>query len=139
MRRCCSSKYRFLRRSSSRQTLEKYEGRFFCLRSIDRPRHFSDCPTFRKSCWTSWQGCTETFYQQDEAWKSWISWYEKWPSMKNKCFFKGSLMGMGADIDFKRSTDKIILQDCDDTVQQIVDKLSWKTNFAAIPKNSMKL
>lgn len=59
--------------------------------------------------------------------------------MKNKYFFKGSLMGMGADIDFKRSTDKIILQDCDDTVQQIVDKLSWKTNFAAIPKNSMKL
>ena len=48
-------------------------------------------------------------------------------------------MGMGANIDFTRSTDKIILQDCDDTVRQIVDKLSWETDFAAIPKNSMKL
>jgi len=48
-------------------------------------------------------------------------------------------MGMGADIDFKRSKDKIILQDCDDTIHQIVEKLSWTPDFAAIPKNSMRL
>ncbi|CAG5111203.1 Oidioi.mRNA.OKI2018_I69.chr2.g5533.t1.cds [Oikopleura dioica] len=51
----------------------------------------------------------------------------------------GSLMGLGADIDFKRSKDQLLLQDCDETVHQIVEKLSWESDFAAIPKNSMKL
>ena len=50
----------------------------------------------------------------------------------------GWLMTMGANVDFSRETDLVLLGDCDDTVRQLADKLDWRQELENITVTSLE-
>jgi len=56
-----------------------------------------------------------------------------------KSGFLGTLMGMTQNIDFTKSTDQMILADCDKTVKEFVAKLGWENEWDKIKNEEMEL
>ena len=50
----------------------------------------------------------------------------------------GWLMTMGANVDFSRETDLVLLGDCDDTVRQLADRLDWREELENITVTSLE-
>ena len=50
----------------------------------------------------------------------------------------GWLMTMGANVDFSRETDLVMLGDCDDTVRKLADQLDWREELENISVTSLE-
>ena len=50
----------------------------------------------------------------------------------------GWLMNMGANVDFSRDTDLVLLGDCDNTVRKLADKVDWKEDLEKIAVTSLE-
>ena len=50
----------------------------------------------------------------------------------------GWLMNMGANVDFSRDTDLVLLGDCDDTVRKLADQVDWREDLEKITVTSLE-
>jgi len=50
----------------------------------------------------------------------------------------GWMLGLGRSVNFKDSTDLILLGDCDDQAEKICAKVGWSEALAAVPVQTME-
>ena len=50
----------------------------------------------------------------------------------------GWFLNLAANVDFSRSSDMVLLGDCDKTVQGICNKLDWKEELDQVEVNNLE-
>ena len=50
----------------------------------------------------------------------------------------GWFLNMAANVDFSRSSDMVLLGDCDKTVQSVCSRLGWKDDLDKVEVNNLE-